>query len=74
MIKFRKQKDVFEVIPLTFLITKGINDPEFQRFCTLFEDLAAKSKNQKMSNNVWICKPGENSNRGNGIQVVSSIS
>lgn len=22
--------------------------------------------------NIWICKPGENSNRGNGIKVVKS--
>jgi hypothetical protein len=71
---FRLQKDVFEVIPLTFLITKGVNDPEFQRFSTLFEELASKGKNSKQATNIWICKPGENSNRGNGIQVVSSLS
>lgn len=23
--------------------------------------------------NIWICKPGENSNRGNGIAVVSNL-
>ena len=23
--------------------------------------------------NIWIVKPGENTNRGNGIQVVSSL-
>ena len=23
--------------------------------------------------NIWICKPGENSNRGNGITVVSTL-
>mgnify|MGYP007073643609 CR=1 FL=1 len=27
--KLRQQKDVFSVIPMTFLISKGLNDPEF---------------------------------------------
>lgn len=46
------------MIPLTFLITKGVNDPEFQKFTQYFEDQASKNKNQKQNNNIWICKPG----------------
>ncbi len=54
----RLQKDIFEVIPLTFLVTKGVNDPEFQRFTSYYEEFASKSKNSKQATNIWICKPG----------------
>jgi tubulin---tyrosine ligase len=56
---------------MTFLITKGVNDPEFVKFSSYFEQL---QKEKKKGGNVWICKPGENSNRGNGINVVNSLS
>lgn len=32
-----------------------------------------KLKDNKNSRNIWICKPGENSNRGNGITVVGTL-
>ena len=53
----------FEVaIPLTFHI-KSQNDPEYNRFEKMFHKLGADRKCQ----NIWIIKPGENSNRGVGI-------
>ena len=55
---------------MTFLISKGTSDPEFIKFTKHFEQ---KGK-EKKGGNVWICKPGENSNRGYGIYVVNSLS
>lgn len=61
-------KDPFEVaIPLTFHI-KSSQDPEFQRFERLFRRSEKKEKH-----NVWIIKPGENTNRGSGIQVANCL-
>lgn len=54
------QVDPFSVLPLTFHIKTGLDDPEFQNFTQHFE--ANKDK-------TWIIKPGENTNRGNGISV-----
>ena len=61
-------KDPFEVaIPLTFHI-KSSQDAEFQRFERLF-----RMSEKKEKHNVWIIKPGENTNRGSGIQVANSL-
>lgn len=61
--------DPFEVaIPLTFHI-KNSRDSEFAKFEKYYQE-NTKIKN---SQNVWIIKPGENSNRGVGIQVANSL-
>lgn len=63
-------QDPFDVaIPLTFHI-KNASDPEYSRFEKTFMQ-NARTKN---SQNIWIIKPGENSNRGVGIQVANSLS
>eukprot|EP00347_Sterkiella_histriomuscorum_P001871 403370356 len=62
-------QDPFNAIPLTFHIKDGINDPSFTQFKQIFEDF---SQNQSLKN-VWIIKPGENTNRGNGIQVSNKL-
>jgi tubulin--tyrosine ligase len=55
------KKDPFKVaIPLTFHV-KSSSDPEFNRFEHVF-----KAAN-KGDLNIWIIKPGENTNRGCGI-------
>lgn len=60
--------DPFDVaIPLTFHI-KSQNDPDFKNF----EEVFNKFKQKKQSN-IWIIKPGENSNRGCGIQVADQL-
>ncbi|CAD8044235.1 unnamed protein product [Paramecium primaurelia] len=58
-------QDPFKFIPLTFHIQDGIKDPVYQQF----EEYARRN-----NINVWIIKPGEQSNRGNGIEVANSIS
>ena len=60
----------FEVaIPLTFNVkTPYNNDSEFVKFTHAYKQF----ESQKDAN-IWIIKPGENSNRGTGIQVASSL-
>ena len=61
--------DPFEVaIPLTFHV-KAQSDPEYQHFVSVFN----KYQSDKTNQNIWIIKPGENSNRGTGIQVANSL-
>ena len=59
----------FNSIPLTFHIKDGVNDPVYYQFKRSFEEYA-RMANYK---NVWIIKPGENTNRGNGIQVSNKL-
>ena len=62
--------DPFEVaIPLTFHIKSGANDPEFLKFLNFYKNYEQSKENQ----NIWIIKPGENTNRGVGIQVAQSL-
>lgn len=61
--------DPYDVIPITFHI-QSINDQEYKRF---EESFFSKQSNNKNDQNVWIIKPGENSNRGNGIIVTKDI-
>jgi hypothetical protein len=56
-------------IPLTFHI-KAQSDPEYAHFVSVFN----KFQKEKSNQNIWIIKPGENSNRGSGIQVANSLS
>ena len=60
--------DPFEFIPLTFHIRKGIDDPEFIRFKEHYFEL--QEAGQK---NIWILKPGENTNRGAGITLCDKL-
>lgn len=68
-------RDVFQDLPLTFLVQGGRNDPEMTRFEERFraeEESKAGEKGKKY--NLWIIKPGENSNCGHGIHVSSDLS
>ena len=60
----------FEVaIPPTFNVkSPHNNDPEYIKFTRAY-----KQFEQQTDANIWIIKPGENSNRGSGIQVASSF-
>ena len=50
-------KNPFENIPLTFHISKGFEDPEYEKFISKYEDFQEK-KRQKQMQNIWIVKPG----------------
>jgi len=64
-------QDPFEVLPLTFHIRKGIDDPEFASFIEYYNSF--KSSHNSKARNIWIIKPGEYSNRGCGISVAEDI-
>lgn len=59
---------VFDNLPLTFHLQNGEDDEEFYEFLKVFEGFKAKKMH-----NLWILKPGENCNRGNGICVCNSL-
>lgn len=61
--------NIFNHVPLTFHIVNPNSDSEFQEFLSAY-DYYSKQDNSK---NFWIIKPGENSNRGNGISVCNSL-
>ncbi|KRX03061.1 hypothetical protein PPERSA_10142 [Pseudocohnilembus persalinus] len=77
-----QKKNVFDYLPLTFHIKNGLQDKEFKNFLRFFreqekamkkQDSQKLAKNKKKIKNIWIVKPGEISNRGNGISVCDNI-
>lgn len=66
-------QDVFSILPVTFHVKDGENDPEFIRFSEYFNKFEQEREELPDKKNVWIIKPGENSNRGNGITVSSNL-
>lgn len=64
------KRDPFLAMPVTFHI-KSQGDDEYARFKVTFN--AASTKDPTHGQNVWIVKPGENSNRGNGIEICQSM-
>jgi tubulin---tyrosine ligase len=60
--------DPFTKIPVTYHILYGSHDPIFKTFVSAFNQIQKLGKN-----NMWIIKPGEGTNRGNGIQVCNSM-
>ena len=59
--------DPYLTLPLTFHIKDGLNSPSFNEFKQEYE------QNLSEGSNVWIVKPGENANRGFGIQVAKTF-
>jgi len=57
-------RDPFLVLPITYVINGGLNDVEFDRFEEHF-----RSCGKDGESNIWIVKPGEDTNRGSGIIV-----
>lgn len=56
---------VSHTLPLTFHIKEGLEDPEFKRFAETFQS--------KEGRNIWIVKPGENTNQGRKIHVLNTL-
>ena len=63
----KKGVDPYLTLPVTFHIKDGLNEPSFEEFKQYYE------RNITNDVNMWIIKPGENSNRGRGIQVASNF-
>lgn len=61
-----KNKDVFDYVPITFHIT-SLFDSKYKDFEIYFKNNMLKSMN------IWILKPGENTNRGTGISICTSL-
>ncbi|CAD8048946.1 unnamed protein product [Paramecium sonneborni] len=58
------KQELFLHLPITFHVS-GVKDKQYQQFVEYY--------NQKKGNNIWIVKPGEFTNRGNGIIVCQSL-
>ncbi len=65
-------KDPFQFMPLSFHIKEGLSDKEFSRFCDVFRQ-EDNPHFQNHGKSIWIVKPGENTNRGCGIQVCRDL-
>jgi len=52
------------LLPLTFHISHMNAQDENAEFCRYFEECVDK---------VWIIKPGEDSNKGNGIRIFNDL-
>ena len=62
----------FDFMPLTYHIKEGDSDREFQKFIETYNNPGNSEilkKYPKYGQGLWIIKPGENTNRGCGIQV-----
>ena len=60
-------QDPYLALPITFHIKDGVDDTSFTAFREYY------SQNLTKDANMWIIKPGENANRGNGIQVENNF-
>jgi tubulin monoglycylase TTLL3/8 len=67
-------EQVFNYLPLTFHIETGLDDKEYFKFLNYFYKKDKEEKQNKKIHNIWIIKPGEFTNRGNGITVCSKLS
>jgi tubulin polyglutamylase TTLL1 len=62
------ERDIFSVVPLTFHIRRGFQDEEFKTFSARFVQQRVIG-----APNYWIIKPGEFSNRGQGISCTNRM-
>lgn len=66
----------YDTLPLTYHIKEGENDREFLKLVEVYtnpQDNEVLKKYPKYGQSLWIVKPGENTNRGCGIQVSRDI-
>jgi hypothetical protein len=61
-------EDPFVSLPVTFHVKEGLHDPEFVKFKNHYKAAKEAAEASKVKqHNIWIIKPGENTNRGVGI-------
>lgn len=71
------KEDAFAILPITYHL-KGLDDPEYTNFKECYytiqtENSQAKDKKElTYPRNLWILKPGENTNKGRDIIVVEN--
>jgi len=67
----------FDVMPLTFHVKDGLGDKEFGKFMECYRNPDKNpdiARYETMGSELWIIKPGENTNRGCGITVCRELS
>ena len=73
---------MFQTCPITFNFTE-LDDKEYEQFVEMFKsiekinnsvDTEEEKKNLQYPKNIWIIKPGENTNKGRGIIVCDKLS
>lgn len=70
-------QNTFEYLPLTYHIKEGLTDREFGKFEDVYNNPDKNDnlvKYPAMGKELWIVKPGENTNRGCGITVCRELS
>jgi tubulin--tyrosine ligase len=64
-----KGMKLFEAVPETYLINVECRTPEeYKR-----KDLQLEEFSKVCRDHIWILKPGENTNRGHGIQIFNEL-
>jgi glutathione synthase/RimK-type ligase-like ATP-grasp enzyme len=66
----RQGKNVFEHLPVTFHV-KRFDDDAWKDFTRYYAEDQQAHSSEGEGKRLWIVKPGENSNRGNGITIYS---
>lgn len=66
-------KNIYATVPLSFIVF-NITDTSFVNFLEHFNELEKAKKDSCDSfKNLWIIKPGEDSNRGRGVEVLDKV-
>lgn len=67
-------EDVFKYLPMTFHVCNGLEDDMYLKFLNFYYAIAkATTPEDHEKFNAWIVKPGENTNRGQGITVCLTL-
>jgi len=61
------------VLPITYNITTQQRMLDNKKFKELYDKYAIPNSPSPHHKQIWICKPGENANRGKGIVVLPSL-
>lgn len=68
-----ENNDPFMYLPVTYSIKSGKFLEKDIEFIELYGKYSNQNNRFYKDKNTWICKPGENANRGRGIVVLPNI-